>query len=175
LLLRASHDAGFGPSFDYRFNKRLLLTMTHNPFCNLRPVTQPDQGTSRPRRRRLACRSAALAAAAVIASPISPASAVEGLGIIVENKIDMHKHLDFVGKPCLVTLGVARPLTSNSRVMNHIVSFDNHCVARIRLKVCYAGTEDCTDVEVPGYGRKEQVIGVLPAIQLFRYEVRELF
>jgi hypothetical protein len=158
-----------------RFNKRLLLTMTHNPFCNFGPVTQPSREPCRQTRPRAAGSPLILALLAFTAWPAPPVFAVEGLGIIVENQIDPHKHVDFVGKPCLVTTGVARPLTSNPRVMNHIVTFDNHCVARIRLKVCYAGTEDCTDVEVPGYSRKEQVIGVLPAIQLFRYEVRELF
>jgi hypothetical protein len=105
----------------------------------------------------------------------SEAVAAQGLGIAVEGKGNARKHLDFAGKPCLSTEGVARPLSSNPRIMNHVVTFNNHCFERIRLKVCYFSTDDCTDVEVPPYGRKEQVIGVLPAVQLFRYELRELF
>jgi hypothetical protein len=99
----------------------------------------------------------------------------QGLGIEVEGKGNARKHLDFAGKPCLSTEGVARPLSSNPRIMNHVVTFNNHCFERIRLKVCYSGTDDCTDVEVPPYGRKEQIIGVLPALQLFRYDVKEQF
>jgi hypothetical protein len=111
----------------------------------------------------------------VAALLLSEAAVAEGLGIAVESKLNARKHLDFAGKPCLSTEGVARPLSSNARIMNHVVTFTNHCFERIRLKVCYFGTDDCTDVEVPPYGRKEQVIGVLPAVQLFRYELRELF
>ena len=85
------------------------------------------------------------------------------------------KHRDFAGKPCLVTNGVSRPLTSNSRILNHSVSLDNHCSERIRAKVCYYKTDDCSDVEVPGNSSKEQIIGVFPAMQVFRYDVREQF
>jgi hypothetical protein len=85
------------------------------------------------------------------------------------------KHRDFAGKPCLETGGAAQPLASNPRVLNHIVSLDNHCVERIKVRICYHGTEDCTDVDVPPRSRKEQVIGVFPAMQQFRYDVREQF
>ncbi len=85
------------------------------------------------------------------------------------------KHHDFAGKPCLETTGNAQPLASNPRISNHIVSLDNRCIERIKVKVCYHGTDDCTDVVVPARSRKEQVIGVFPAMQLFRYDVKEQF
>ena len=85
------------------------------------------------------------------------------------------KHRDFAGKPCLETSGVSRPLASNPRILDHAVSFENHCFDRIKVKVCYYHTDDCTDVDVPGNSRKEQIIGVFPAIQQFRYEVKEQF
>jgi hypothetical protein len=85
------------------------------------------------------------------------------------------KHRDFGGKACLETSGVSRPLASNPRILNHSVVLDNHCVDRIKAKVCYYKTDNCTDVEVPGHSRKEQVIGVFPAMQMFRYEVKEQF
>jgi hypothetical protein len=85
------------------------------------------------------------------------------------------KHRDFGGKACLETSGVSRPLASNPRILNHAVVLDNHCVDRIKAKVCYYGTDECTDVEVPGNSRKEQVIGVFPAMQAFRYAVKEQF
>jgi hypothetical protein len=85
------------------------------------------------------------------------------------------KHRDVAGKPCLVTQGVSRPTASNPRILNHSVSLDNHCSYRIKAKVCYYKTDDCTEVEVPGKSSKEQVIGVFPAMQVFRYDVREQF
>jgi hypothetical protein len=85
------------------------------------------------------------------------------------------KHRDFAGKPCLETGGTAQPLASNPRVLHHIVSLDNRCLERIKVRICYHGTEDCTDVDVPARSRKEQVIGVFPAMQQFRYDVKEQF
>jgi hypothetical protein len=85
------------------------------------------------------------------------------------------KHRDYAGRPCLETNGVSQPLASNHRILNHAVSLNNHCPVRIKAKVCYYKSDDCTDVEVPGNSRKEQVIGVFPAMQMFRYEVKEQF
>jgi hypothetical protein len=85
------------------------------------------------------------------------------------------KHRDYAGKPCLETSGVSQPLASNPRILNHSVSLENHCSERIRAKVCYYNSTDCTEVEVPGHSHKEQVIGVFPAMQIFRYEVKEQF
>jgi len=95
-------------------------------------------------------------------------------GFLSSNVAD-RKHLDFLGKPCLETVGSSQPLASNPRILNHIVSLDNRCVERIKVRICYHETEDCTDVEVPGRSRKEQVIGVFPAMQQFRYDIKEQF
>ncbi len=85
------------------------------------------------------------------------------------------QHRDFVGKPCLQTSGIARPLASDPHILNHSVSLDNHCPERIKVTICYHGTDDCTDVVVPPSSRKEQIIGVFPAMQQFRYDVKEQF
>jgi hypothetical protein len=85
------------------------------------------------------------------------------------------KHRDFAGKPCLESVWTAQALVSNPRVLNHVVSLDNHCLDPIKVRICYHGTEDCTDVDVPPRSRKEQVIGVFPALQQFRYDVKEQF
>lgn len=85
------------------------------------------------------------------------------------------KHLDLAGKPCLESSGSATPLASNPRIQNHLVSLNNHCPNPIKAKVCYYKTDECMDVDVPGHSRREQVLGVFPAIQLFRYEVKEQF
>jgi hypothetical protein len=70
---------------------------------------------------------------------------------------------------------LSQPLASNPHILNHAVSLDNHCVEPIRVKVCYYNSDECTDVQVPPHGVKEQIIGVFPAMQQFRYEVKELF
>jgi hypothetical protein len=95
-------------------------------------------------------------------------------GYTASDSVD-RKHRDFAGKPCLETSGVSHPLASNPRILNHAVSLNNHCAERIKAKVCFYKTDECTVVEVPGNSRKEQVIGVFPAMQLFRYEVKEQF
>jgi hypothetical protein len=85
------------------------------------------------------------------------------------------KHRDFVGKPCLETSSESQPLISNPRILNHSVTLDNHCFEPIKAKVCYHGTDECTDVDVPPRSRKQQIIGVFPAMQQFRYDVIEQF
>jgi hypothetical protein len=92
-----------------------------------------------------------------------------------ESNVGDHKHLDYTGKPCLTTNGVSSPLASNPRILNHAVSLENHCAERINAKVCYYKTDECTNVVVPPNSHMQQVIGVFPAMQLFRYEVKEQF
>jgi hypothetical protein len=85
------------------------------------------------------------------------------------------KHRDFVGKPCLETSSESQPLASNPRILNHSVTLENHCFELIKVTVCYHGTDACTDVNVPARSRKQQVIGVFPALEQFRYDVKEKF
>jgi hypothetical protein len=92
-----------------------------------------------------------------------------------QNDLANHRHLDFAGKPCLASGSVSHPLASNPRIFNHAVSLDNHCVTAIKVKVCYYRTDECTAVQVPAHGRVEQIIGVFPAMEQFRYEVKEIF
>jgi hypothetical protein len=113
-------------------------------------------------------------AAAIVVPIILLPSGLFGQGVFGGNVTD-RKHRDIAGKPCLQSSGSATPLASNPRIQNHLVSLDNHCPAQIKAKVCYYGTDECTDVAVPGYSHREQVIGVFPAIQQFRYEVKEQF
>jgi len=85
------------------------------------------------------------------------------------------KHHDLAGKPCLETSGSAIPLASNPKIQSHLVSLSNRCIDLIKVKVCYYKTDDCIDVEVPGRSRKEQVLGVFPELQQFKYQVKEQF
>jgi len=85
------------------------------------------------------------------------------------------RHRDLTGRLCLETTASVQPLASNSKIFNHVVTVGNRCVERIKAQICYHGTDSCTDVEVPGHSRKEQVIGVFPAMKDFRYDTREQF
>jgi hypothetical protein len=102
------------------------------------------------------------------------ASAIHAQGFNGSDSYD-RKHRDFSGKPCLESSGESEPLASNPRILNHSVRLDNHCAEPIRAQVCYYHSDECTNVEVPGNSKKEQVIGVFPAMQTFRYEVKERF
>ena len=144
--------------------------MKHSASCNRWPAVQPNRDAAQ--LRRLAGLTAA--AAVVIALTSSHPASAEGLGI-AESDATARRHRDFAGKPCLQTEGIARPLASNPRILNHAVSLDNHCNDAIKVRVCYYRSDDCTEVSVPGHARKEQIIGVFPAMQLFRYEVKEQF
>src|SRR5262245_1610936 len=84
-------------------------------------------------------------------------------------------HLDLAGKPCLVVSGYSRPQTINPKIFEHIVSFQNHCVQTIKLKVCHYGSQNCISADVPGYGRKESVLGIYPSLREFRYAYLEQF
>jgi hypothetical protein len=94
---------------------------------------------------------------------LTRAGCAQGLGVAESSEL-ARKHLDFVGKPCLQTAGVARPLVSNPRIIDHAVRLDNHCLEPIKAKICYYRTDECRDVTVPARSQKEEVIGVFPAI-----------
>jgi hypothetical protein len=85
------------------------------------------------------------------------------------------KHRNFAGKPCLESSGVSRSTASNSRISVHSVAIKNGCGDRIKVKLCYHGSTDCVDVDIPGYSSKETVLGVFPATQTFQYDINEQF
>jgi hypothetical protein len=84
-------------------------------------------------------------------------------------------HKDPLGKPCLVASGSSRRQTINPKIFEHIVSFQNHCVQAIKLKVCYYGAETCVSVDVPGYGQNETLLGIYPSLPDFKYQYLEQF
>jgi hypothetical protein len=105
---------------------------------------------------------------------LGQAACAQGMGIAA-NRLGAQKHLDFAGKPCLTSEGISRALASNPRIVNHAVSLNNKCSQSIRAKLCYYDSDECTNVTVPARSTTEQIIGVFPAMQTFRYEVKELF
>ncbi|MBR0750756.1 hypothetical protein JQ604_01000 [Bradyrhizobium jicamae] len=89
--------------------------------------------------------------------------------------VEILRHRDFAGKPCLSVGGFARPFTTNPNLFDHVISTENNCPKAIKLQVCYYKATDCVPLEVPGYGRKEAVLGTMPAQKDFRFEFREKF
>ncbi len=84
-------------------------------------------------------------------------------------------HLDPIGKPCLSVRGYAKPQASNPNIYNHVIFASNNCAQSIKLNVCYYHTQHCVAVAVPGYARKESVLGIMPQMKEFRFEYREQF
>ena len=84
-------------------------------------------------------------------------------------------HLRPNGKPCLTVSGAATRQTINTHIFTHWINVANECSMPIKLRVCYYETEECTQINVPAYGRKESVLGIMPAMDQFRFEYREQF
>jgi hypothetical protein len=84
-------------------------------------------------------------------------------------------HLSPTGKPCLTVLGSAKPQIINPNIFEHIILASNECSQSIKVKVCYYQSTQCVPLDVPAYGRKEIVLGIMPAMNQFRFEYREQF
>jgi len=84
-------------------------------------------------------------------------------------------HLGPTGKPCLTVFGSAKPQIVNPNIFEHIIMASNDCSQPIKMKVCYYQSPQCVPLDVPAYGRKEIVLGIMPAMNQFRFEYREQF
>jgi hypothetical protein len=125
--------------------------------------------------------------ACVQAQPVGQLSApvvggTAGLGTLPPPKIitgsqdlEIMRHRNFTGKACLEIGGYARPLQTDSRVLDHIIVANSICPQPLKVQVCYFGSRECIEIQVPGYGRKEAILGTLAGMKDFRYEFRERF
>jgi hypothetical protein len=85
-------------------------------------------------------------------------------------------HTGPTGKPCLSLSGYALPQAVNPNIFNHMISANNDCSQPIKVKVCYYQSQHCAPpIDVPGYGRKDTTLGIMPAMRDFRFEYREQF
>ena len=84
-------------------------------------------------------------------------------------------HMSPTGKPCLTITKRAKAQLINPKIFEHWVVATNACGQRIKLKVCYSGTQDCVVVDVPPFGEKETEIGIFPALKYFQIETKEQF
>jgi hypothetical protein len=79
------------------------------------------------------------------------------------------------GKPCLTVLGYAHPQVINPNIFDHMISASNDCSQPIKMQLCYYQTQQCISVDIPPYGRKDAVLGIMPAMSQFQFEYREKF
>lgn len=84
-------------------------------------------------------------------------------------------HMGPMGKPCLTVQGYAQPQLVNPNIFDHMIVANNSCSQLIKIQVCYFQSHECIPAAVPGYGRKEVVLGIMPAMKQFRFEYREQF
>jgi hypothetical protein len=84
-------------------------------------------------------------------------------------------HLGPTGKPCLTVRGYARPQITNPNIFDHVILAGNECGQTIKMQVCYYQSQQCIPIEVPPYGRKEAVLGIMPVMNQFQFEYREQF
>lgn len=84
-------------------------------------------------------------------------------------------HYGPTGKPCLTVQGYAHQQTINPNIFDHMIDASNDCSQLIKVQVCYYQTQQCIPIDVPPYGRKEVVLGIMPAMKQFRFEYREKF
>jgi hypothetical protein len=56
-----------------------------------------------------------------------------------------------------------------------MITANNDCSQPIKAQVCYYQSQHCIPIDVPGYGRKEAMLGIMPAMNAFRFEYREQF
>lgn len=88
---------------------------------------------------------------------------------------EVQRHRDFAGKPCLTVGGFARPFATNPKLFDHVIDAENNCPKAITMQVCYIKTTICVPAAVPGYGRKQVVLGTMPVQKDFRFQFQEKF
>lgn len=89
--------------------------------------------------------------------------------------VGARRHRTPTGKPCLTVQGYAKPQIINTNIFEHMIIASNDCSKPIKLQVCYYQSQQCIPLDVPAYGRKEVVLGIMPAMDQFQFEYREQF
>jgi hypothetical protein len=75
------------------------------------------------------------------------------------------------GKPCVSVSGYAQQQVINNNLFDHMITASNDCSQPIKIQVCYYQSQHCTSIDVPPYGRKEAILGIMPAMKDFRFEI----
>ncbi len=108
-----------------------------------------------------------------------------GIPTIVGTDLGINKkHMNPSGRPCVKVFGVALPKetsgaappqNNDAQVFNHVIVATNECAQVIQMTVCYYELDHCVPLEVPPYSRTQMVLGIMPAMDRFRFEYRERF
>jgi hypothetical protein len=89
-------------------------------------------------------------------------------------QVDLAKrHMDPLGKPCLMIEGYAKPELSNKNIYEHIVKATNNCGQNINVQACYYKTQNCVVMSVPPWQSKTSILGFFPALKRFQFEAKE--
>jgi hypothetical protein len=78
---------------------------------------------------------------------------------------------DPLGHPCIDAEAAVRAHVVNPDLMDHIVSLKNNCPTRIKAKICYAGSNNCTELTIGSYGRMDTILGTMSGVKSFRYTI----
>ncbi|MGY3499918.1 hypothetical protein [Bradyrhizobium sp. USDA 4471] len=84
-----------------------------------------------------------------------------------------HKTPD--GRACITVHPMTRAQIVNPKIIDQIVLLNNICGQSIKVRVCYAGSNDCIVVPLEGYQKLQRTLGVGAGSTSFRYEYRELY
>jgi hypothetical protein len=92
----------------------------------------------------------------------------------VQDNLAKH-HLTGTGKPCLAIQGYAKPEVVNKNIYQHLIRAANNCSQIIKVQVCYYGTQNCITITLPPYASESSILGIFPALTVFRFEAKEQF
>jgi hypothetical protein len=71
--------------------------------------------------------------------------------------------------------GIAAPLvTAATTLYEHTVTMQNSCFKKLRIRLCYKGTDRCKVAELPSGERTRIVLGFSPNETSFMFEYREV-
>jgi hypothetical protein len=119
-----------------------------------------------------------------LSSPPGDGTVVGGAGglappprspLLIGENAGARRHMGPTGKACLTVNGEAQRETINPNLFEHMVIAQNDCSQRIKMQVCYYQSQQCVAMNVPPYGRQDLVLGIMPAMNEFRFEFREQF
>ena len=119
-----------------------------------------------------------------LSSPLGGGAVVGGAGgltaptrapLLSGENTGARRHTGPTGRACLTVNGEAQRETINPNLFKHMIIAQNDCSQRIKMQVCYYQSHQCVAMNVPPYGRQDLVLGIMPAMNGFRFEFRELF
>src|SRR5690349_15483963 len=133
----------------FKINSRLMLLLSLAPFG-----AANSQTTDMTKTAPIVCGTTAVEAAPKFcANFLKPAQ----------------RHMSPVGLPCMTVNAYSRPQTINPGTFDNVMILKNSCSNSIELTICYFGTQHCISPTLPGYTRREAVLGSQASTKDFRF------